>query len=229
MGAKSESGWLSGSHCRVLCNWSSISVMCGWMDLNSPTIFSFASHALLCLNLPPKSHWRSLSALGIKRELLPSMCPPIIDLVAGTSLVVAEVHSLGPGRCTCKIETTARCCYLCAGRRGVPLPLGTTCRCWDHAGFGFISVLSSLTGQAQARVVFAAADLRALTYPSQLTQLTRAAMGRHFLHLFYGEAEEWSCVGCHPWAVGIYPMDKICSLQTLTPEYPPQYLPSVVC
>lgn len=118
MGLKSESGWLSGSHCRVLCSWSSISVMCGWTDLNSPSIFSFAPHAFLCLNPPPKSHWRSPSASGVKREatkLLPSMCLPITGLVAGTYLVVVEVHSLGPGRCTCKIETTGCCSYLFAG------------------------------------------------------------------------------------------------------------------
>lgn len=119
MGAKSESGWLSGSHCRVLCSWSSISVMCGWMDLNNPTVVSFAPHAFLCLNSPPKSHWRPPSPSGIEREATKLL--PIIGLVAGASLVMVKVHSLGLGRC--KIETTGCSSYLFAGQRAVCLCL----------------------------------------------------------------------------------------------------------
>lgn len=140
MGVKSESGWVSGSHCRVLCSWSSISVMCGWMDLNSPTVFCFAPHAFLCLNPLPKSHWRSQSPLGIKREatkVLPSMCLPITDHVAGTCLIVVEVHSLGLGRCTCKIETSGCSSYLFAGRCVVCLCL------WAEPAAGTVLVLVS--------------------------------------------------------------------------------------
>lgn len=98
------------------------------------------------------------------------------------------VHSLGLGRR--KIETTgcSSLIYLQAGAWCASASPRTCC--WDHAGFGFTSTFSSLAGQAQARAAFAAPDLKALT---QLT--IRGAMGWHFLHPFYKEVEEWSCLG----------------------------------